>query len=111
MNFPAFITSHEVPIGLGFSFGVFALMAVWELDAPRRPLQTSKRLRRSSNVRLVLPNTGLLRWVFSAGTVGIRSFREERWCSWLRGMRAIPFAGKAPEDAIHRRSWTSRGEA
>ena len=91
MNFEAFITSLEVPTRLGFFFEIFALMAVWEGVVPRRPLQTSRRLRWSSNTGLVLPNTGLLGRLFSTATVGIRSFREQWWCSWLPGILAIPF--------------------
>ena len=111
MNFAAVITSDEVPIRLGLSFGVFALMAVRELVAPRQRLQTSKRLRRSSNIGLVLPNTGLLRRVFSAATVAIRTFREERWCGWSPAILAIPFVGKVQDYAIHPRSRSGRGEA
>ena len=33
-----FITTHEATIRLGIFFGVFALMAAWELLAPRRVL-------------------------------------------------------------------------
>ena len=37
--------------------------------------------------------------------IGIRSFREDRWCSWLPGMLTIPFVGKISDYAINRRRW------
>jgi len=39
-------------------------------------------------------------------TIGIRTFREDKWCSWLPGMLAIPFVGKVHSYAINRRQWT-----
>jgi sterol desaturase/sphingolipid hydroxylase (fatty acid hydroxylase superfamily) len=38
-------------------------------------------------------------------TIGIRSFRDARRCSWLDGMLAIPFIGKISGYAINRRRW------
>jgi sterol desaturase/sphingolipid hydroxylase (fatty acid hydroxylase superfamily) len=40
-----------------------------------------------------------------AMTIGIRTFREDKWCSWLPGMLAIPFVGKVRDYAINRRQW------
>jgi hypothetical protein len=37
-----FIMINELPIRLGFFFGTFAVMALWEILSPRRRLQTSK---------------------------------------------------------------------
>ena len=42
--------------------------------------------------------------------IGIRSFRELRWCGWLPGMLAIPFVGKISDYAINRRSWTDENK-
>lgn len=80
MNLEAFITSHEVPIRLGFFFGIFGVMAVWELVAPRRRLHASKLLRWFSNIGLVFLNSLLLRLVFPAAAVGMALFaREQAW--------------------------------
>jgi sterol desaturase/sphingolipid hydroxylase (fatty acid hydroxylase superfamily) len=38
-------------------------------------------------------------------TIGIHTFREDKWCSWLPGMLAIPFIGKVKDYAINRRQW------
>ena len=37
--------------------------------------------------------------------IGIRTFRTDRWCSWLPGMLALPFIGKIQDYAINRRQW------
>ncbi|MDH7499503.1 MAG: sterol desaturase family protein [candidate division NC10 bacterium] len=51
-------------IRLGFFFGVLAIMALWELLAPRRPLSTSKGARWFANLGLVLIDTLALRLLF-----------------------------------------------
>jgi sterol desaturase/sphingolipid hydroxylase (fatty acid hydroxylase superfamily) len=80
MNLEAFIISHEVPIRLGFFFGIFGMMAVWELVAPRRRLHASKLLRWFNNMGLVFLNSLLLRLVFPAAAVGMALFaREQAW--------------------------------
>jgi len=43
-----------------------------------------------------------------AMTIGIRTFREGKWCSWITGMLAMPFVGKISEYAINRRQWGSK---
>jgi sterol desaturase/sphingolipid hydroxylase (fatty acid hydroxylase superfamily) len=45
-----------------------------------------------------------------AMTIGIRSFRQPRWCSWLPGMLAIPFVGRIQGYTINRRQWGSADE-
>jgi sterol desaturase/sphingolipid hydroxylase (fatty acid hydroxylase superfamily) len=46
----------------------------------------------------------------AAMTIGIRTFREGKWCSWLTGMLAMPFVGKISEYAINRRQWGTKDE-
>jgi sterol desaturase/sphingolipid hydroxylase (fatty acid hydroxylase superfamily) len=74
MQFEQFVTSHEPEIRLGFFVGIFALVAVWELVAPRRALTVSKKLRWSSNLGLVVLNTLLLRLIFPLAAVGVAAF-------------------------------------
>ncbi|HSH49297.1 MAG TPA: sterol desaturase family protein, partial [Halomonas sp.] len=38
-------------------------------------------------------------------TIGIRTFREDRWCSWLPGLLSIPFTRGTAGYAINRRKW------
>ena len=80
MEFEAFIRSNEVPIRLGFFFGIFAVMALWEFAAPRRRLTQSKRVRWANNVGLVFFNSFVLRILFPTAAVGMALFaREHGW--------------------------------
>ena len=56
-----FIISHELTIRLGAFIGVFAVMALWEVIAPRRKLLLSRLQRWTSNLLLVALNSLLLR--------------------------------------------------
>jgi hypothetical protein len=42
--------------------------------------------------------------------IGIRSFRRDKWCTWLPGMLAIPFVGKVSGYAINRRQWENTND-
>jgi sterol desaturase/sphingolipid hydroxylase (fatty acid hydroxylase superfamily) len=57
------IVSYEVVIRLGFFFGVFALIAIWEVLAPRRSLTTSKSVRWFSNLAITFLNPVVVRLV------------------------------------------------
>jgi sterol desaturase/sphingolipid hydroxylase (fatty acid hydroxylase superfamily) len=72
------ILEHEAAIRLGFFFGIFALMALWELRAPRRALSVSKTVRWSNNLGLVVLNSILLRLIFPAAAVGMAAIAEAR---------------------------------
>lgn len=74
MTFSAIITHNEIGIRLACYFGVFGLMALWELQAPRRSLTASKKLRWTNNLGLVFLNTIILRLLFPAGAVGVAMF-------------------------------------
>ena len=80
MNWDDWILGNEAPIRLSFFFGVFAIMAMWELRSPRRVLSTSKSMRWVNNLGLVFLNTLLLRLLFPAAAVGVALFaREQGW--------------------------------
>jgi sterol desaturase/sphingolipid hydroxylase (fatty acid hydroxylase superfamily) len=86
-----FILHNEATLRLGFFIGVFALMAVWELLAPRRVLRVSKALRWGNNLGLVFLNTFILRLIFPAAAVGMAAFASE--LGWgLFNYYQIPFA-------------------
>ena len=76
MTFNEFILTNEIPIRLGFFFGVFAVMAIWELIAPRRALTVSKLLRWVNNLGLVFFNSLILRLLFPAAAVGVAAFAQ-----------------------------------
>ena len=64
------LLSHEPMIRLGFFAGVFALMAGWELLAPRRGQAIGRGLRWPNNLGIVVLDTLLLRLVFPTAAVG-----------------------------------------
>ena len=75
-----FIAANEAAIRLGVFFGVFVVMAVWELLAPRRPLTQSKPARWLNNIALVVLNTIVVRIVFPTAAVGIAAYAtEQQW--------------------------------
>lgn len=78
MRVTEFILSHEVTIRLGFFFGVFMLMALWEHQAPRRALRLSKPLRWLNNMGLVFFNTLVLRLLFPTAAVGVAAFTQNQ---------------------------------
>lgn len=65
------IANHEAGIRLGSFLGVFTLMALWEILAPRRVLTQPKGGRWLNNIGLVVFNTALLRIVFPVAAVGV----------------------------------------
>lgn len=71
------ILQNEVAIRLGFFFGIFAVMALWEIVAPRRALTISKTVRWANNLGLVLLNSFILRLMFPAAAVGVAAFATE----------------------------------
>ncbi|HID46098.1 MAG TPA: sterol desaturase family protein [Chromatiaceae bacterium] len=70
------LLNHEVQIRLGFFFGIFAVMAVWELIAPRRALTLSKTVRWGNNLGLVFLYSVILRLLFPAAAVGVAAFAQ-----------------------------------
>jgi len=78
MDINNYITDNEIQIRLSFFFGIFIVMALWELFAPRRRLLISKTLRWSNNLALVVLNSFVLRLLFPAATVGMAVFAQEQ---------------------------------
>ena len=72
------ILQNEMLIRLGFFFGIFAVMAVWEVLAPRRALTVSKAVRWANNLGLVFFNSFILRLIFPAAAVGMAAFTSEQ---------------------------------
>ncbi len=74
------ITSWEAVVRLAVFFGVFAIMAAWEMLAPRRVLSQSKSARWLNNISLVVLNTLILRFVFPAAAVGVANHAiQQQW--------------------------------
>lgn len=93
MTFSELVTQHEVALRLSFFFGVFALMALWEIIAPRRALTVSKPLRWANNLGLVFLNSIILRLLFPAAAVGVALFAAENGWGLLNHFEiAFPLA-------------------
>ena len=91
MSWQDLVLENELPIRLGFFFGVFAVMAAWELAAPRRRLTVSRALRWTSNLGLVFLNSLVLRLLFPAAAVGVAALAVKR--GWgLFNLVEVPFA-------------------
>ncbi|MDE1947479.1 MAG: sterol desaturase family protein [Burkholderiales bacterium] len=95
MDLQAFVIAHEPALRLGFFVGVFALVALGELAAPRRALVAPRALRWSSNLGLVVLNTVLLRALFPLAAVGMAAFAADRGWGLLNHF-GVPFALALP---------------
>ena len=71
MEFESFLMANEAAIRMAFFLGVFALVALWEVLAPRRRLTQRKAIRWANNLGLVIFNTLVLRLLFPAAAVGM----------------------------------------
>jgi sterol desaturase/sphingolipid hydroxylase (fatty acid hydroxylase superfamily) len=89
------VLSHEPAIRLGFFLGVFAVVALWEVAAPRRALTVSKTLRWASNLGLVALNTVMLRLLFPLAAVGVAAFCVKNGWGLINHFQ-VPFAIAVP---------------
>jgi len=69
---------HESLIRLSCFFGIFAVMALYELLAPRRARRVSKSGRWFANLAVVVVDTIAVRLVFPAAAVGAALFAENQ---------------------------------
>ncbi|MBF0193229.1 MAG: sterol desaturase family protein [Magnetococcales bacterium] len=87
------LLEQEKVIRLSFFFGIFALVAIWEITAPRRKLSISKGMRWSANLGVVVLNTILLRLLFPTAAVGLALVGEERSWGLLNNFEISPWLG------------------
>jgi len=78
MNWNEWLIANEISIRLGFFFGLFGIMALWEIISPRRTLSVSKPLRWLNNFGLVVFNSIVLRLLFPTAAVGVTLFAEQQ---------------------------------
>jgi len=90
MSLSDFVMQHEPAIRMGFFFGILAVMALWEIAAPRRALTVSKAVRWANNLGLVFFNSFLLRLIFPAAAVGVAAFAAEHGWGLLNYFE-VPF--------------------
>ncbi len=93
-----FLVSNEAGVRLAFFFGIFAVMAIWEIVAPRRRLLRSKGRRWVNNISLVVVNTVILRLLFPLAALGMAEvaaagghglFNNVDWPPWLEIVLAV----------------------
>ncbi|MEW8506459.1 MAG: sterol desaturase family protein [Candidatus Thiodiazotropha sp.] len=77
-NWNDWLLGNELPIRLSFFFGIFVLIALWEIHSPRRQLTVSKGVRWINNLGLVMLNTAVLRLLFPAAAVGAAAIAQEQ---------------------------------
>ncbi len=74
------ILENEITIRLLFFFGIFALIGIWEVFAPRRALTMSKAIRWGSNIGIVVLNSVVLRLAFPVVAVGFAAYvNQQGW--------------------------------
>ena len=95
---------HEIAIRLSFFLGVFSLVAIWEIVAPRRVLTTPKVSRWFANLAMVALNPLSVRLLFPVVPTGMALLAQERhwgllnsfdmpyWLSVAIGAVALDFA-------------------
>jgi sterol desaturase/sphingolipid hydroxylase (fatty acid hydroxylase superfamily) len=74
MSVETFLLGYESPIRLGFFFGTFVLMALWEIIAPLRGAATSKAIRWPNHLTLAIVNITLSRILFPLGAVALAMY-------------------------------------
>ena len=73
-----FLLSHEPTVRLAVFLGIFAIIAAWELAAPRRVLRESKSLRWTHNLALIMLNIVLVRVALPVVAIGVAALAAER---------------------------------
>jgi len=81
---------YEPVIRFGFFLGILVLMFLWELVAPRRPLNTAKPARWFTNLGLVLIDSVIVRLVFPAGLAGVAFLAQQRGWGLLSLLELSP---------------------
>ena len=88
----------EPIIRLAAFAGVFAVMALWELAAPRRPQEIGRGWRWPNNLGVVIVDTVVLRLFFPTAAVGLALVGEARawglfnnldWQAWIEVVIAV----------------------
>jgi len=100
------LVANELLIRLAAFAGIFAVMAAWEILAPRRDQKLGRRTRWSGNIGIVIVDAVLVRLVFPITAVGLALVAEARgWGlfyvldlpTWL----SVPLAVMALDLAIY----------
>ncbi len=85
-----YLLGHEPQVRLFFLLSILAVMAAWEVVAPRRRQGIPRLLRWSNNIAVVAVDTVLVRLSFPILAVGMALLASERGWGLLNGFEA-PF--------------------
>jgi sterol desaturase/sphingolipid hydroxylase (fatty acid hydroxylase superfamily) len=85
-----YLLGHEPQVRLGLLISVLAVMAAWEVAAPRRRQEIPRLMRWSNNIAVVVVDTLLVRLTFPILAVGMASLATERGWGLLNAFEA-PF--------------------
>lgn len=90
MNWGSWLLNNEVQVRLAFFFAILAVMAIWEMLAPRREVTVPKAVSWINNLGLVFLNSLALRLIFPAAAVGVAAVAQQR--GWgVMNIYDIPF--------------------
>lgn len=84
------IFEHETIIRLGSFFGIFALLAIWEISSPKRQLLNLRRFRWFSNIGLIVISNVLIRFIIPTAAVGIAVHAEQEQLGFLYHIEKLP---------------------
>ena len=73
---PAFLLAHEPAIRLTAFAGIFCVMALWEVLAPRRRQVVGRWQRWPSNLGIVVLDSVLVRLIFPTAAVGVAMYAD-----------------------------------
>jgi sterol desaturase/sphingolipid hydroxylase (fatty acid hydroxylase superfamily) len=86
----SWILSHELVVRLGAFFGVFVVMAVWEIVDARRQLRVAKGGRWIANLGLTFVSTLVARVIFPTAAVGMALLASDRGWGLLNNIDLAP---------------------
>jgi sterol desaturase/sphingolipid hydroxylase (fatty acid hydroxylase superfamily) len=101
-----FLLAHEPQLRLAAFAAILAIMAVWEVVAPRRAQRVGRRVRWPSNIALVVIDTLLVRFALPTTAVGLALLAEARGWGLFNALdfpawAAIPLAVVLLDFAIY----------
>jgi sterol desaturase/sphingolipid hydroxylase (fatty acid hydroxylase superfamily) len=86
----AIFSGNEPVIRLGVFIGIFTVMAIWEVIAPRRPLTSGKSIRWTNNLGVTFLNTAFSRLLLPGGMVAAAMLSGQRGWGLLNNLHVSP---------------------